>query len=52
LTGESIIPKAKVTGLVYFKIDLSTVKGVKLLVFKKGTSRSSAPDFTFPFKIE
>lgn len=52
LTGESIIPKAKVAGLVYFKIDLSTVKGVKLLVFKKGTSRSSAPDFTFPFKIE
>lgn len=52
LAGESIIPKAKVAGLVYFKIDLSTVKGVKLHVFKKGTSRSSAPDFTFPFKIE
>lgn len=52
LSGESIIPKAKVAGLVYFKIDLSTVRGVKLLVFKKGTSRSATPDFTFPFKIE
>ena len=51
LSGESIIPKAKVAGLVYFKIALSTVQRVKLLVFKKGTSRSAVPDFTFPFKI-
>ncbi len=52
LGGESIIPNAKVAGLVYFKIDLSTVKGAKLLIFLKGTPHSATPDFAFPFKID
>jgi hypothetical protein len=52
LSSDSIIPKAKVAGLIYFKIDLTTVRNVKLLVYKKGTSRSAPPDFTFPFKID
>jgi hypothetical protein len=52
LQSGSIIPKAKVAGLVYFKIDLNGKKGVKLLVYKKGTAKSAAPDFVFPFKIE
>ncbi len=52
IASGTIIPKAKVAGLVYFKIDLSGKKGVKLLVYKKGTAKSAAPDFIFPFKIE
>lgn len=52
LSSESIIPNAKVAGLVYFRIDLSTVRGAKLLVFLKGTPRSATPDFAFPFKID
>lgn len=52
MANGTIIPKAKVAGLVYFKVDLSGKKGVKLLVYKKGTAKSAAPDFTFPFKIE
>lgn len=52
LQSGSIIPKAKVAGLVYFKIDLNGKKGVKLLVYKKGTGKSAVPDFVFPFKIE
>ncbi len=52
LQSGSIIPKAKVVGLVYFKIDLNGKKGVKLLVYKKGTAKSAVPDFVFPFKIE
>lgn len=51
LNAATIIPGAKVNGLVYFPIDLADVKGVKLLVFKKGTSRSSQPDFILPFRI-
>jgi hypothetical protein len=47
----SIIPKAKVAGLVYFRIDLAGKKGVSLKLFKKDTPKSSTADFDFPFKI-
>jgi hypothetical protein len=47
----SIIPKAKVAGLVYFRIDLEGKKGVSLKLFKKDTPKSSTADFVFPFKI-
>jgi hypothetical protein len=52
LPGGTLIPKAKMAGLVYFKIDLNGKKDVKLLIFKPGTSKSSPADFTFPFKIQ
>lgn len=52
LPGGTIIPKAKVIGLVYFKIDLHDKRGVKLLVYKKGTPKSTVPDFMFPFIIK
>lgn len=52
LSAEALIPKAKATGLVYFKIDLSNKKSVKLLLFKKGSSKAITPDYIFPFKIE
>lgn len=52
LPGGSLIPKAKMAGLVYFKINLNGKKDVKLLVYKPGTSKSSPADFAFPFKIE
>ncbi len=47
----AIIPKAKVAGLVYFRIDLGGKKGVNLMVYKKGTPKSAPADFIFPFKI-
>lgn len=52
IVAGTIIPKAKVSGLVYFKIDLSVKKAVKVLLYKKGTAKSAEPDFVFPFKIE
>lgn len=52
LVTGTIIPKAQVAGLVYFRIDLSTVKGVKLLMYRKGASKTSPPEFLFPFRIE
>lgn len=52
IVSGTVIPKGKVNGLLYFKIDLNTKKNVKLLVYKAGASKSSPPDFTFPFKIE
>lgn len=51
LNTGTIIPGAKINGLVYFRIDLAEVKGVKLYVYKKGSSRSGQPDFVFPFRI-
>jgi len=47
----AIIPKAKVAGLLYFRIDLQGKTGVSLLFYKKGTSKSAPADFVFPFKI-
>lgn len=47
----TIIPKAKVAGLVYFRIDIGGKKGVTLMVYKKGTPKSAPADFVFPFKI-
>jgi hypothetical protein len=46
-----ILPKAKVSGDIYFRVDLGSLSGFRLLVFQKGRSRSSAPDFIFPFTV-
>lgn len=51
LPSGPIIPKAKVEGLVYFRIDIQDKKGVTLLVYRKGTPKSATADFSFPFKI-
>jgi hypothetical protein len=51
LQAASIIPGMKVEGLTYFKIDPASHQSVKLLIFRKGASKSSPPDFSFPFKI-
>jgi uncharacterized protein YcfL len=51
IPSGAIIPKAKVAGLVYFRIDIEGKKAVSLNVYKKGTSKSSPADFVFPFKI-
>ena len=52
LPGGAVIPHAKVAGLVYFKIEMRGKRGVKLLVYAKGASKSAPADFTFPFKVE
>jgi hypothetical protein len=51
LPSGAIIPKAKVSGLVYFRADLARLKSVRLLIFMKGTPKSADPDFVFPFRI-
>jgi hypothetical protein len=51
LQADIIIPKAKVSGLVYFQADLARLKQVRFLIYKKGTSKSAEADFIFPFRI-
>ena len=51
LPMTSIIPGMKIEGLTYFRIDPAAHQKIKLLIFRKGASKSSSPDFTFPFKI-
>lgn len=46
-----VIPKAKVSGLVYFQADLPDLKNFRLLVYRKGSSKSAPPDFVFPFRV-
>lgn len=51
LQPATVIPGMKIEGLTYFRIDPAAHQHVKLLVFRKGASKSSPPDFSFPFKI-
>lgn len=51
LSADTVIPGARAEGLVYFRVDLAATREMKLLVFRKGTSKSSPPDFTFPFTV-
>lgn len=51
LQTTTVIPGMRVEGLTYFKIDPAAHQQIKLLVFRKGASKSSPPDFSFPFKI-
>lgn len=48
----SIVPGAKISGLVYFVIDLVQKRGVELRVYRPGTSPSGPPDFILPFAVE
>ncbi len=50
LPATTVIPGMKIEGLTYFNIDPAVHKSVTLLVFRKGASKSSPPDFSFPFK--
>ncbi|MDD2366234.1 MAG: hypothetical protein PHN84_08730 [Desulfuromonadaceae bacterium] len=51
LSATTIIPGMKVEGLSYFKIDPAEHQKLKLLIYPKGTSKASPPEFSFPFKI-
>lgn len=51
LPMSSIIPAMKIEGLVYFKIDPVAHQKITLLVYRKGASKSSPPDFSLPFKV-
>lgn len=52
LPQDSIIPGAKITGAVYFLVDLGTLKSFEMRVYLPGTSVSGPADFTLPFSIE
>lgn len=52
LPTDPLIPKAKMSGLIYFHADISTMKSFSILAYQKDRSKSATPDFTFPFKVE
>ncbi len=47
----TVIPGMKIQGLTYFKFDPANHRKFKLLIFAKGSPKSSPPDFLFPFRI-
>lgn len=51
LPSSTVIPGMKIEGLVYFKIDPAAHQHLNLMIFRKGASKSSPPEFSFPFKI-
>lgn len=51
LPFTGIIPGMKIEGLIYFKLDVANLQSVKVYVYRKGASKSSPPEFVFPFKV-
>jgi uncharacterized protein YceK len=51
LQETTVIPGMKAEGLTYFKIDPAAHQRITLLIFRAGASKSSPPDFSFPFNI-
>jgi hypothetical protein len=51
LPVDSIIPKARIQGLIYFHVDIHSLTSFTVNVYKKSASRSAPPDFKFPFKV-
>jgi hypothetical protein len=52
LPAGSILPHAKVSGLVYFVVDLALKNGVELRIYRPGTPATAPADFILPFSIE
>lgn len=48
----SILPGAKVSGLVYFLVDFDRKNHVEFRAYLQGSDVSTAPDFAFPFSVE
>ncbi len=48
---DTILPEAKIAGLVYFVVDLSGKKSFELRLYTQ-SDQSGPPDFRFPFIIE
>jgi hypothetical protein len=52
LPAGTILPGAKVSGLVYFLVELSLTNRVELRVYRPGTLTTGPADYVFPFSIE
>lgn len=52
LPTGSILPGARVSGLVYFLIDFDQKKQVEFRIYLQGSAPGAAPDFSFPFSVE
>ena len=51
LPVDSIIPKARIKGLIYFHADIHSLNSFTVNLYKKGASKSAPPDFIFPYKV-
>lgn len=50
LPAGPVIPKGKISGIVYFQADVQSMKSFRLLVYRKGQSKASSAEFVFPFR--
>ena len=48
----AIVPGAKISGLVYFLIDVEKKRHVEFRAYLPGGDTSAAPDFSFSFSVE
>ncbi|ORJ53692.1 hypothetical protein [Geothermobacter hydrogeniphilus] len=52
LPVDAILPGAKISGLLYFVVELTNKKSFELRLYLPGTPSSGPPDFSFPFSVE
>lgn len=51
LPFKSIVPGMKIEGQIFFKIDFTAHKNLKLLMYRQGVSKSQPAEFIFPFTV-
>jgi len=51
LPVSPVIPQARISGLIYFQVDIRSLTSFAVNVYKKGNSKSAPPDFIFPYKV-
>ncbi|WP_432821562.1 hypothetical protein [Trichloromonas sp.] len=52
LPADTIVPGAKISGSIFFLVDLSTKQTIELRGYLPGTSMNLPADFVLPFSIE
>ncbi|ALC16670.1 hypothetical protein DSOUD_1899 [Desulfuromonas soudanensis] len=52
LPAGPVLPHGRISGLLYFPVDLSQKRSFQLRIYRPETPSSGAADFTFPFSVE
>lgn len=52
LPVDAILPGGRISGLLYFVVDLALKNSVELRIYRPGTPVTGPPDYTLPFNVE
>lgn len=52
LPADAVLPQGRVSGLVYFVVDLALKNSIELRIYRPGTPVTGPADFILPFSVE